>query len=62
MFTSKVKNYMHSFWEYREWFEDADFTVIGSGIVGLQCAIELRKKTSKFKDNCFGKRIPSFWC
>lgn len=34
---------MHSFWEYQEWFKDVDFAIVGSGIVGLQCAMSLRK-------------------
>ncbi len=33
-----------SFWEKKEWFSDVDFTVVGSGIVGLNTAITLRKK------------------
>ena len=35
---------MHSYWEYQEWFKDVDHVIIGSGIVGLQCAISLRQK------------------
>ena len=37
----------YSYWELREWFSDIDFTVVGSGIVGLNCAIELKKKHPK---------------
>lgn len=33
-----------SYWEYKTWFQDIDFAVIGSGIVGLNCALALRKK------------------
>ncbi len=33
-----------SYWEYKSWFSDIDFTVVGSGIVGLSCALELRKR------------------
>ncbi len=40
---------MHSFWEYQQWFKGIDHLVIGSGIVGLQCAISLRKKYPKAK-------------
>lgn len=40
---------MHSYWEYQEWFKDVDFTIVGSGIVGLQCAISLRHKHPKAK-------------
>ncbi len=38
-----------SFWESRTWLSNIDFAVIGSGIVGLNCALALRKKhpTSK---------------
>ncbi|MFL0065804.1 FAD-dependent oxidoreductase [Tenacibaculum maritimum] len=41
---------MHfSYWELKEWFTEVDFTVIGSGIVGLSCALELQKKHPKSK-------------
>ncbi len=33
-----------SFWEINTWFTDVDFTIVGSGIVGLNCAIYLKKK------------------
>ncbi len=33
-----------SHWEYDTWFKGVDYTIIGSGIVGLSCALELRKK------------------
>ncbi|QAA82257.1 FAD-binding oxidoreductase [Aequorivita sp. H23M31] len=38
-----------SFWENKTWFSNIDFAIIGSGIVGLSCALALRKKypTSK---------------
>lgn len=38
-----------SYWEIKSWFTDIDFTIVGSGIVGLNCALSLRKKfpTSK---------------
>ncbi|WP_299519759.1 FAD-binding oxidoreductase [Winogradskyella sp.] len=32
-----------SYWEIKSWLTDIDFTVIGSGIVGLSCALELRR-------------------
>ena len=32
-----------SYWEYKTWLSGADFTVVGSGIVGLNCALQLRK-------------------
>lgn len=33
-----------SYWEYKTWFSNVDFTVIGSGIVGLNCALHLKEK------------------
>ncbi|GGD50948.1 NAD(P)/FAD-dependent oxidoreductase [Muriicola marianensis] len=33
-----------SHWEYDTWFKEIDFTIVGSGIVGLSCALELRRK------------------
>ncbi|MCH3881309.1 MULTISPECIES: NAD(P)/FAD-dependent oxidoreductase [Tenacibaculum] len=39
----------YSYWEYKEWFSNIDFTIVGSGIVGLNCALELRKKHPKAK-------------
>ncbi|MGB7841264.1 MAG: FAD-dependent oxidoreductase [Salinimicrobium sp.] len=38
-----------SFWEQDSWFSNIDFTVIGSGITGLNCAWELKKKHPKAK-------------
>ncbi len=38
-----------SYWEHKTWFKDVDFTIIGSGIVGLNCALALRKKYPKSK-------------
>lgn len=32
-----------SHWEFQNWLEDIDFTIVGSGIVGLQCALSLRE-------------------
>jgi len=41
---------MHlSFWEQDSFFNDIDFAVIGSGIVGLSAAIELKNKHPKAK-------------
>jgi len=34
----------YSYWEHKEWFTDNDFVIVGSGIVGLTCAINLRKR------------------
>jgi len=38
-----------SYWEYKTWFDNIDFAVIGSGIVGLNCALALRKKHPRSK-------------
>ena len=38
-----------SYWELKEWFNKVDFTIVGSGIVGLNCALELKKKHPKAK-------------
>lgn len=41
---------MHlSYWEQKSWFSNIDFCIIGSGIVGLNCALQLRKKHPKSK-------------
>ncbi|TMM30420.1 FAD-binding oxidoreductase [Polaribacter aestuariivivens] len=37
----------YSYWELKEWFTNIDFTIVGSGIVGLNCALELKKKHPK---------------
>lgn len=31
-----------SYWEKKNWFTGVDFTIVGSGIVGLHCALRLR--------------------
>ena len=31
-----------SYWEIKTWLSNVDFTIIGSGIVGISCAIQLR--------------------
>ncbi|WP_144669656.1 NAD(P)/FAD-dependent oxidoreductase [Dokdonia sp. Hel_I_53] len=33
-----------SFWEHNSWFTNIDYTVVGSGIVGLTCALRLRER------------------
>ncbi|WP_053990535.1 FAD-binding oxidoreductase [Mangrovimonas sp. TPBH4] len=38
-----------SFWEIQSWFSNVDFTIVGSGIVGLNCALHLKKKYPKAK-------------
>ena len=37
----------HSYWERKSWFTNIDFTVVGSGIVGLNCALALKKQHPK---------------
>jgi glycine/D-amino acid oxidase-like deaminating enzyme len=32
-----------SYWEKNSWFSNIDFCVVGSGIVGLSCALQLKK-------------------
>ncbi len=32
-----------SYWEYKTWLSNIDFTIVGSGIVGLNCALALRE-------------------
>ena len=39
----------YSYWELKEWFSNIDFTIVGSGIVGLNCALELKEKHPKAK-------------
>jgi len=38
-----------SYWEIKNWLTNVDFTVVGSGIVGLSCALELRRKYPQAK-------------
>ena len=38
-----------SYWEYKTWLSNIDFTIVGSGIVGLTTAIQLKKRFSKSK-------------
>jgi glycine/D-amino acid oxidase-like deaminating enzyme len=38
-----------SYWELKNWFTDIDYTIVGSGIVGLNCALALREKFPKSK-------------
>jgi len=36
-----------SYWELQSWFTGVDFCIIGSGIVGLNCALSLREQHPK---------------
>ena len=47
----------YSYWEYKTWFSNIDFAVIGSGIVGLTCALSLRHKFPKHKIVVFERGI-----
>lgn len=38
-----------SYWELKSWFSDVDFLVVGSGIVGLNAALHLKKNHPKSK-------------
>lgn len=41
---------MHlSYWEIKNWFSNLDFTIVGSGIVGIHCALNLREKYPESK-------------
>lgn len=33
-----------SFWEIKNWFSNVDYTIVGSGIVGLHCALNLQER------------------
>lgn len=38
-----------SYWELKSWFTDVDFAIVGSGIVGLSCALHLKIRHPKAK-------------
>ena len=38
-----------SYWEIKSWFTGVDFTIVGSGIVGLNCALAIKEKHPKAK-------------
>lgn len=38
-----------SYWEIKNWFTNIDFTIVGSGIVGINCALTLKQKFPKSK-------------
>lgn len=38
-----------SYWEYKTWLSNVDYTVVGSGIVGLNCALALQEKSPQAK-------------
>ena len=38
-----------SYWEIKSWFADVDYTIVGSGIVGLHAALRLRERFPEAK-------------
>ena len=36
-----------SYWEIKSWLSNVDYTVVGSGIVGLNCALQLKERFPK---------------
>jgi len=36
-----------SYWEIKSWLTNVDYTIVGSGIVGLNCALQLKEKHPK---------------
>lgn len=38
-----------SYWEHDSWFSNIDFTIIGSGITGLNCALQLKTRYPEAK-------------
>ncbi|MGC1205087.1 MAG: FAD-dependent oxidoreductase [Flavobacteriaceae bacterium] len=38
-----------SYWEIKSWLSHIDFTIVGSGIVGLSCALHLKEQFPKAK-------------
>lgn len=38
-----------SYWEIKNWFTDVDYTIVGSGIVGLHTSLRLREKFPESK-------------
>jgi glycine/D-amino acid oxidase-like deaminating enzyme len=40
----KIYQMQLSYWELKNWFTNVDYTIVGSGIVGLHAALRLREK------------------
>ena len=36
-----------SYWEIKSWLTNVDYTIVGSGIVGLNCALQLKQHFPK---------------
>lgn len=49
IFVIQFKRMNYSYWEYKTWFSNIDYAIVGSGIVGLSCALSLRNKFPKSK-------------
>jgi glycine/D-amino acid oxidase-like deaminating enzyme len=45
----------HSYWEIKQYFSQVDYTIIGSGIVGINTALRLRNRFPKAKINILEK-------
>ncbi len=46
-----------SYWEYETWLQNIDFAIVGSGIVGLSCALSLQKQFPNKKIVVFERGI-----
>lgn len=46
-----------SYWEYKTWLHNIDYAIIGSGIVGLSCALSLREKNPSAKIVVFERGV-----
>ncbi len=46
-----------SHWEYTTWLDNIDFAIVGSGIVGLSCALTLKENHPKAKVVVFEKGV-----
>ncbi|EDM45288.1 oxidoreductase [unidentified eubacterium SCB49] len=46
-----------SYWEHKIWLKNIDFAIIGSGLVGLSCALQLRQLHPKAKIVIFERGI-----
>lgn len=33
-----------SYWEHKSWFSNLDYTIVGSGLTGLNCALQLKQR------------------
>ncbi|MFT5715797.1 MAG: hypothetical protein ACI9WT_002385, partial [Flavobacterium sp.] len=38
----KIYQMQLSYWELKNWFTNVDYTIVGSGIVGLHAALRMR--------------------